>query len=68
MIEPTEAHITALGNAMWRRRGFRQLLDEITFQDQRSESEIPEDEEWTPEQYDVLRALAEAVLNAQEVE
>ena len=62
MAEPSEAQITAVGRALARRRGFRQVLDEITFLDERADP--PEDEEWTPEQREVLTALAKAVLDA----
>lgn len=63
-MEPTEAQINALGRELERRKGFRQLMDEITFQDERDESEIPEDEEWTPEQRAILEALVRSVLGA----
>jgi hypothetical protein len=47
MIEPEYKHLRAVERVFFRRRGFRQLFDEITFSDDRDESEIPEDEEWT---------------------
>jgi hypothetical protein len=64
MTEPTYEHLRAVERELCRRRGFRQIFDEVTFSDERDESEIPEDEEWTPMQREILTSIARAVLNA----
>jgi hypothetical protein len=64
VIEPEYEHLRAVERALMGRRGFRQVFDEVTFSDDRDESEIPEDEEWTPLQREILEDVARAVLNA----
>lgn len=61
--DPEYAHLRAVERELNRRRGFRQMFDEVTFSDDRDESEIPEDEEWTPLQREILYAIAKAVLD-----
>lgn len=63
MIKPSDEHLRAVERVLYDRKGFRQLFDEIGFDD-RAEEDIPEEEEWTPLQREILEDIATAVLNA----
>jgi hypothetical protein len=62
--EPTYEQLRAVERALMARRGFRQTFDEVTFTDDREPSNVPDDEEWTPLQREILTEIAKAVLGA----
>lgn len=62
--EPTVEQLRAVERAINARRGLRQEFDAVTFADDRPEEDIPEDEEWTPLQREILHEIAKAVLDA----